>query len=297
MPHDGAVEDVEEWRRGARETQGCLNAMKRLLFRKRRPTRQMPVLPMRAAGGTRRLLASDAFTNVFAPLIGSTVGYVRAEGNVGDDLIDVAAVQLLEEFGIRWRLQVPGQPADVDCLVFSGGGNMGPRYANNQRLREWAFSLGPPLIILPQSFTGREDRPYAKVFVRERASLALRPDGILAPDLALGLACESPPAPSRDLGVWLRSDEERARKTSWRRRDPALVCRTPGDYLRLAARYRRIVTDRLHFAIAGLHAGRDVTLLANDYHKNKSMHETWLASLGCRFATTLSEALGLRQCG
>lgn len=55
------------------------------------------------------------------------------------------------------------------------------------------------------------------------------------------------------------------------------------------------MTDRLHFAIAGLHAGRDVTLLANDYHKNKSMHETWLADLGCRFATTLSEALGFRQ--
>ena len=146
----------------------------------------MPVLPIRAGAKNRRLLDIDAFAAVFTPLIGSTVGYVRAEGNVGDDLIDVAAVQLLEEFGIQWRVQLPDRPADVDCLVFSGGGNMGPRYANNQRLREWAVGLGPPLVILPQSFTGREDRPYAKVFVRERASLSLRPDGILAPDLALG---------------------------------------------------------------------------------------------------------------
>jgi exopolysaccharide biosynthesis predicted pyruvyltransferase EpsI len=91
--------------------------------------------------------------------------------------------------------------------------------------------------------------------------------------------------------VWLRRDEERAGTASYRSRDPAIVCRTAADYLTLAARHRRIITDRLHFAIAGLHAGRDVTLLANDYHKNRSMHETWLADLGCRFATTLDEAL------
>ncbi len=66
---------------------------------------------------------------------------------------------------------------------------------------------------------------------------------------------------------------------------------TPAAYLALAARHRRIVTDRLHFAVAGLHAGRDVTLVANDYHKNRSMHETWLAAFGCRFAATAAEAL------
>ena len=70
---------------------------------------------------------------------------------------------------------------------------------------------------------------------------------------------------------------------------------TPAAYLALAARHRRIVTDRLHFAVAGLHAGRDVTLVANDYHKNRSMHETWLAALGCRFAATATEALAIAR--
>lgn len=54
------------------------------------------------------------------------------------------------------------------------------------------------------------------------------------------------------------------------------------------------MTDRLHFAVAGLHAGREVTLVANDYHKNRSMHETWLAALGCRFAATSTEAQARR---
>jgi exopolysaccharide biosynthesis predicted pyruvyltransferase EpsI len=59
----------------------------------------------------------------------------------------------------------------------------------------------------------------------------------------------------------------------------------------MASRYRRIITDRLHFAIAGLHAGREVTLLPNNSHKNRSMHETWLAGLGCHFAESVEAAL------
>ena len=93
--------------------------MKRLLFwRQRKPSRQMPTLAIRREAAERRLLDLDAFAHVFGPLVGCSVGYVRAEGNVGDDLIDVAAAQLLDAFGIRWRLQDPGTPADVDCLVF-----------------------------------------------------------------------------------------------------------------------------------------------------------------------------------
>ena len=244
-----------------------------------------------SAASERRLLDAAAFAHVFEPLVGHRVGYVRSIGNVGDDLIELATAQLLDTFGIRWRLQAPTEPADVDYLLFSGGGNMGSRYANNYAIRGQALALGPPLIILPQSFTDREDRPFAKVFVREHASLTLRPDGILAPDLALGLAWTPPPRPDRDLGILLRRDRERTGRRRLFTRDPVRVCRTPAEYLSLAARYRRIVTDRLHFAIAGLHAGRDVTLLANDYHKNRSMHETWLADLGCRFAPTLAHAL------
>jgi exopolysaccharide biosynthesis predicted pyruvyltransferase EpsI len=247
--------------------------------------------PPAAKSASRRLLDAGAFAHVFGPLVGRRVGYVRSAGNVGDELIEIATFQLLDAFGIRWRMQPVDGPADVDCLVFSGGGNMGSRYANNHRIRGQALMLGPPLIILPQSFTDCEDRPFARVFVRERASLALRPDGILAPDLALGLAWTSPSRPDRDLGILLRRDRERAGRRRLLVRDPVRMCRTPAEYMGLAARYRRIVTDRLHFAIAGLHAGRDVTLLANDYHKNRSMHETWLADLGCRFAPTLQHAL------
>lgn len=244
-----------------------------------------------------RLLGPAAFASVCELLVGQRVGYVRPEGNVGDRLIEVAMIQLFAEYGIRWRRWRPDVAGDwegLDLLVFGGGGNMGMRYTGNHDLRGRALASGLPVVILPQSFTSAEDRPFARVYVRERASLALRADGILAADLALGIATADPLPPRRDLGIFLRRDQERLGRKPLFVRDPIRLRRDPLEYLALAARYRRIVTDRLHFAIAGLHAGRDVTLVANDYHKNRSMHETWLKDLGCRFAATIAEAYGRR---
>lgn len=173
---------------------------------------------------------------------------------------------------------------EFDELVFGGGGNMGARYRNNWELRGHVLALGLPVTIFPQSFTSPEPRPYRRVYVRERASLEHCPRGILAPDLALGLQHAGCRPPTRGLGVFLRRDPERAAGLRWFSRDPVRLCRTPQEYLDLAASYERIVTDRLHFAICGLLAGRETTLLPNDYHKNRSMHETWLKPLGCGFA-------------
>lgn len=266
--------------------------------RRGRPADTRPsAITLRIAPGTvtnasprRALLGADAFLHVMAPLAGRRIGYIRPVGHVGEALLDLATMQLFAEFGIRWQPLDLEDPVEVDAIVF-GGGSMGRRSVQNHALRSQALTFGVPVIILPQSFTDREDRPFARVFVRERASLGLRPDGILAPDLALGLAWQAAASPVQDLGVFIRRDHERTGRMLRLARDPAALCGTPAETLALAARYRRIVTDRLHFAIAGLHAGRDVTLLPNNYHKNRSMHETWLAGLGCRFAESVEAAL------
>lgn len=256
-------------------------------------------VPHSARSPRHKLLGPDMFADVCEPLVGKRVGYVRPEGNVGDQLIELAMAQLFATYGIRWSLvscHAGSRSLDGrDVLVFGGGGNMGTRYTGNHDLRSRALATGLPLVILPQSFTSPEDRPFHRVYVRERTSLSLRPDGILAPDLALGLEWAAPTLPSHELGVYLRRDQERGGRKPLLVRDPVRLARTAAEYLAFAARYRRIVTDRLHFAVAGLHAGRQVTLVANDYHKNRSMHETWLADLGCRFATCPAEALGRRH--
>lgn len=274
--------------------EGCHAAMPRSL-RGRSSAEVGPALRIvPGTGGAaprRALLGADAFDHVMTPLLGSRIGYVQPVGHVGDALIELAMTQLFAEFGIRWLPLDLDDPCDVDVIVFGGGGSMGRRSAHNHAIRSRTLALGLPVVILPQSFTDREDRPFASVFVREQASLGLRPDGILAPDLALGLAWPAAGPPVQDLGILMRRDHERTGRMLQLARDPVAICHTPAETLALASRYRRIITDRLHFAIAGLHAGREVTLLPNNYHKNRSMHETWLAGLGCHFAESVEAAL------
>jgi len=235
---------------------------------------------------TSRLLPLAAFAPIFEPFQGRRIGLVTPIGNVGDALIGWATEQLLTAFHIDWDYWDEGTASagSFDELAFGGGGNMGVRYRNNWELRDRVFRCGLPVTILPQSFNSEEARSYHRVFVRERASLAYYPQGQLAPDLALGLRVDHVPPPRYGVGVFLRRDRERADGLRWFSRDPVRLCQTPQQYLQLAASYRRIVTDRLHFAICGLLAGRHVTLLPNDYHKNRSMHATWLKDLGCEFA-------------
>lgn len=243
------------------------------------------------------LLPASAFAVVFEPLIGKRIGWVRSIGNVGDRLIDWATQQLLDTFRIAWLSvdpDAPGHP-DVDELIFSGGGSMGEYYRNNWQRRGAMLGLGLPVTILPQSFLSPEDRPYKRVYVRERASLFFRRDATLAPDLALGFRCPELKPPARGVGVFLRRDSERTSRVGWFHRDPARLCATPLEYLELAASHEHVVTDRLHFAICGLLAGRKTTLLANNYHKNRSMFETWLKGFGCQFADRAQDALRQRQ--
>lgn len=239
----------------------------------------------------RTLLGPERFAAVMEPLLGRKVGYLRPVGHVGGTLIETAMAQLFRLNGIRWVPLDLNRPADVDVVVFGGGGGMGDRSSADHAARGRALRLGPPVVILPQSFTDREDRAFARVFVRERASLALRSDAELAPDLSLGLAWPASPPPTRDLGILMRRDGQGRGRRLAHARDPAAICRSPGEAMALAAGYRRIITDRLHCAIAALHAGREVTLLPSNTPKNRSMHETWLASLGCRFAESVEAAV------
>ena len=140
-----------------------------------------------------------------------------------------------------------------------------------------------------------ERRPYKNIYVRETASLRLEPRGRLAPDLALGLEYTGNTARRSARGVFLRRDRERAVRRRWFTSSPAKRCRSPREYLELAARFEHVITNRLHFAICGLIVGCRTAILPNSYHKNRSMYETWLRDLGCAFAHGLDDAVANRR--
>ena len=237
------------------------------------------------------LLPTDRFDLIFAPLAGRRVQLTSGTGvNRGDQLLYAATRQLCS----RFRVETVRSVADAEvCLLFAGG-NVGPdarferaRQRRRHFMRE-AKAAGVECWLLPQSFTGPDATvdDCARVFVREQASLAYAPKRAeLAPDLALGYDFPEQPLPEKIVAWLLRSDAESVMPEEimgWSETD--LGCSgTLEDYLRWATRAEHVYTDRLHVAITALACGREVTLLPNSYHKNASMHATWLAELGCEF--------------
>lgn len=236
------------------------------------------------------------FAPIFSKFKGKKIGFVVFPGNVGDWLIEESAIQLFNYFNINFSyVNNRKNPFsfnesvcnEVDEFVCNGGGNLGELYKNNQKIRQELFIYNKPITILPQTFTNSvENLPYKKVWVRERRSLCFHADAELAPDLALGYVYEGIiPQPELEEGIWLREDVE---KTQFNKKeslgDPAKICKSPKEYILLASKYKKIITNRLHFAIAGLIAGREVTLIPNSYFKNKSVWDIWLKHLGCKWS-------------
>ena len=228
-----------------------------------------------------KLLAADSFAPLFEPLLGRRVGYVPTAGGVGDLLVELAAFQLFAHFGVDYHVETLAGECAADVLVIAGGGP-GPLCppALAARLAEAAAAI--PVLVLPRSLAGPVDIRVRRLHVRERASLAWHRDAILMPDLILGLEVAAPREAEAGPGVWLRSDEE-GLFVGQGQGDPDLVCGTASEYLALAARHRAIVTDRPEFALAAIVQGRETTLVPAASPLNRSLYETWLADLGCRW--------------
>ena len=246
-------------------------------------------MPITSTMTTRRLVPLVAFDSVFGPIRGKKVVYQEVLGNVGDMLIYAATRQLFRHFDVTAISLNDPDAESGECVVCCGGGNMGGEYLDCLELRKKAYQLaqarGLEVLILPQSCAGPEDLPdRCRVFVREEYSRKHCPRAELAPDLALAYSFDwQPPEAVHYRGVWLRQDSESLGYDLGSLGDPINGLNDPRDYINLAAEYENIVTDRLHFAIAGLIAGRRVTLLPNSYHKNRGVFKAWLKKLGCHW--------------
>jgi exopolysaccharide biosynthesis predicted pyruvyltransferase EpsI len=97
------------------------------------------------------------------------------------------------------------------------------------------------------------------------------------------------PEPGEDIGLFARTDLEKTDTYHLLSLgDPARMCASVEEYFSLASRYRKICTNRLHFAIAGLILGREVVLLPNSYFKNRELWVAWLLGMGCVYKERLS---------
>lgn len=228
-----------------------------------------------------KLLAADSFEPIFEPLLGRRVGYVPTVGGTADLLVEMAALQLFAHFGVDYHIETLGSECEADVLVLAGGGPgpLCPSVAHT-RLTELAEAI--PVTLLPRSLVARAGVRLRRCHVRDRASLRHEPDGIVMPDLVLGLEVARPATAGEAQGIWLRCDDD-GLFPGQGLGDPDLVCGTAVEYLALAGRFDAVFTDRPEFALAALVQGREATLLPSASPVNRSLYDTWLADLGCRW--------------
>ena len=227
------------------------------------------------------LLEMKEFEKVFKEMQGKKVGYVVNPGNVGDALINSATLQCFDYFGINYVTLVDvRKPIEgIDLYVYGGGGSLGGMYQSIRNRQDELFRLGLPTIVLPQSYNdkGQMIPKHVKVWAREQKSFELlKAKGVnvdYAPDLSLCF-CHNYVLPKEQFeeGVFLQPFC-----------DPTKLCNSVDEYFGLAARFKRIVTNRVHFAITGLLLGKEVILTTtNEYHKHESMFEE-LKGFGCKW--------------
>ncbi len=237
------------------------------------------------------ILEPAAYAHVFERWRGSTIMEFWGPGNVGDLLIRRGAEQLYAAF----QIAVTTDAENADAVFYGGGGNMGPLYLGTRLTRLEARGIanahGLPLIVLPQSWTGPDDLEADHFFARENRSLEYCPRAVLAPDLGLAYAPTIHfDEPQHDVGWFMRDDCERHQPAvATNCGDPALLAATAEDYLRIASSYHVIHTDRLHFAIAAMIAGRQTHLYANSYFKNEAIYHLWLRGRGCQWGVLRSD--------
>jgi len=251
--------------------------------------------------------------------------FVEPGGNFGDYLIYKGAQKLANLAGIKFR-SVGHQefiksdyPSDAVTYIHGGGG-FNPWWSGTPILdfrkavgrRSSVVILGPTTSVADPVFLRdsivadlkHSEAETVHVLARDRVSLtALRqclPGWVelgLDHDTALNLSAadfrhtgghrlgytlysiredkEAAGHPDRDfLGVWV---------------DPISFCHNFDHWLGLHRRAKRIVTNRLHSAIAGVIFGVPTTILQNNYHKNRSVWEYSLRQQGVQW----SDGIGL----
>ena len=256
--------------------------------------------------------------------------FVGAGGNFGDQLIYRGAEKLASRAGICFE-QIPHQRFMVSSyskrtiVYIHGGGGFTTWWSGRpiQAFRKAVTShpgvtvLGPQTFqidapFLRQTIVADTDRSIASrlvVFTREAASYAALqphlPDTVelyCDHDTALNLSPQDlKPKPLPRCGYVLyaiRTDKE---AVAFKQRDPTQIWLDPVPYARsfqhwvdVHARARRIVTNRLHSAIAGMVLGIPTTLLPNSYHKNRSVWEYSLRMRGVQWADEMPSSMRWR---
>ncbi len=238
---------------------------------------------------------------------GREFAYFQISGNWGDSLIRKGARQFFENERLsartcyardrtrrvfsfkfpprrRWEVDhaaIGDFTKGVELAVVSGGGGWCPSFGSSRKLAINLLRYCQKVVVLPHSFALPPIEGEVVYYGRDVSySRKLVGSARFCHDMAFYLS-PSPREPMMDVGFFFRDDRESHYRLSQiagnidiSRLDDELG--DPDGFFDIVGRYRTVITDRLHVAIAGALLGRTTFVLDGSYWKLRSVYEASL---------------------
>ena len=241
--------------------------------------------------------------------------FVEPGGNHGDYLIYKGAEKLAGLAGIKFK---PVKHDDFmvssyldDAVIYiHGGGGFVPWWGGSviKELKKAVDSHRGVIIVGPQTFS--TDKLFLKrevvdnlgnnrskeifIFARDPISYSVLKECLpswvnleLDHDTALNLNSEDLETNSKSSGYTLYSMREDPEKYAFKNKeylsiwvDPVNYSKSFEEWVKIHAHAKKIITNRLHSAMAGTILGKETILLPNSYYKNRAIWEFSLKSRG-----------------
>ena len=239
---------------------------------------------------------------------GRQFAYFQIAGNWGDALIRKGAVNFFEKEGFsprfcyardrerqrytfkrfppRKKWVIDHEAIDrfahgLDLAVISGGGSWSPSYSGTRGLAITLLRYFSKVVVMPHSFALPPVTGDVTYYCRDREeSLQSVGSAQFCHDMAFYVE-PTRRDPMMDVGYYFRGDRESKYKLN---RVPENVdvsrlgneLADPDGLFNIVGRYDRVVTDRLHVAIAGALLGRTTYALGGSYWKMRSVFDASL---------------------
>lgn len=229
---------------------------------------------------------------------GRKVIYAPSYGNWGDALIQQGTIQFLKDNGIAYTtltrpkidmLRETIAPSGMDLsdaiLLSCGGGSWCKNYHGNRDFVNRNHDLFAETIVLPSTYelpSISDGKPNVTYVARDKSESQMSiEDSIFCHDMAFYIQLPKPVdvASVSDTGYFFRQDSEKNQfATAF---GPGYDISLVGNqnskispFFHILNGYTRIITVRMHVAIAGAMLGKEVELYAGDYFKAKAVFES-----------------------
>lgn len=244
----------------------------------------------------------DVFIDFLKSLSGKHVAFFPKSGNAGDGFIAHATYKLLEKYNISYTSYSQDEIVEDDIVLIGGGGNLiEGKYEDVARII-WQHRKNAQVILLPHTIVGYADivaetNNNLKIFCREPVSYELallngakKEKTYLAHDVTFYLDDNHFSdfiREGKETLLALRTDGESSGVVPINKNNLDISLSWNGDLWKDAqfckhatfslasyiSPYETVLTDRLHISILAAFLGKKVSLMPNDYYKNRAIYE------------------------